>query len=60
MVNLTNSFFEKAIFHDAFDDVVNDAVDYARLVAPVAVPLGIVNKRREFFVQVSVECGDSR
>ena len=47
----TNQFlFEKAIFNDAFHDIVNDAVNDARLVTPTPVPLGIQQERFEFFV----------
>ena len=47
----TNQFlFEKAIFDDAFDNVVNDAVNYLRSVAPIPVSLGVMQKLNEFFV----------
>ena len=39
--SINQFFFEKAILDDAFHDVVNDAVNDVRAVAPVAVPLGI-------------------
>ena len=39
--SINQFLFEKSILHDAFHNVVNDAVNDARLVAPIPVPFGI-------------------